>query len=106
MIKYSALRGRWDDDLIFSFQNLDKPTSFKDNVITMDIWEEGIVSLYEYYYYYHSLAKKGLWAVHLTLCSNWEANPGGGGGRGDIPAISIVYYYALKAMQIVCDIMS
>ena len=44
MIKYSALRGRWDDDLIFNFQNLDKPTSFKDNVISMDIWEEGIVS--------------------------------------------------------------
>ena len=43
MIKYSALRG-WDDDLIFSFQNLDKPTSFKDNVIYMDMWEEGIVS--------------------------------------------------------------
>ena len=32
MIRYSSLRSRWDDDLIFSFQNLDKPTSFKDNV--------------------------------------------------------------------------
>ena len=44
MIRYSAVRGKWDDDLIFSFQNLDKPTTFKGNVITMDIWEEGLVS--------------------------------------------------------------
>ena len=50
MIRYSALRGKWDDDLIFSFQKLDKPTSFKDNVISMDIWEEGLVSYQENYF--------------------------------------------------------
>ena len=44
MIRYSAVRGKWDDDLIFSFQKLDKPTTFKGSIITMDIWEEGIVS--------------------------------------------------------------
>ena len=44
MIRYSSLRGKWDDDLIFSFQNLDKPTKYKDSVVSMDIWEEGIVS--------------------------------------------------------------
>ena len=50
MIRYSALRGKWDDDLIFSFQKLDKPTSFKDNVISMDVWEEGLVSCQENYF--------------------------------------------------------
>ena len=42
-MRYSTICGKWDDDLIFSFKNLDKPTTFQDNVITMDIWEEGIV---------------------------------------------------------------
>ena len=44
MIKYSSLRGKWEDDLIFSFQNLDKPTTAKGKVISMQIWEEGLVS--------------------------------------------------------------
>lgn len=44
LIRYSTLRGKWEDDLIFSFQSLHKPTSYKNNVIFMEIWEEGIVS--------------------------------------------------------------
>ena len=44
MIRYSTLRGKWDDDLSFNFQDLDKPTSALNNVLSMDIWDEGIVS--------------------------------------------------------------
>lgn len=44
LIKYSSLRDKWEDELIFGFENLDEPTSVKENVITMNIWEEGIVS--------------------------------------------------------------
>lgn len=52
MIRYSSLRGKWEDDLSYDFKNLDKPTSFKGNVIFMDIWEEGIVSERRIVYYY------------------------------------------------------